>query len=100
MRNMRAFEVSVNGKKLCLAGICNDGVLTSIVNWVARSGEGDLFLTVSGLISQTEEHVDWARHYLSVGDEVHIKITETDSADKPIEKYRVNRATGTRQPTS
>jgi hypothetical protein len=45
---MRAFQVGLNGKRLCLAGIGigNDGVLSCIVNWVARAGKGDLFLQV------------------------------------------------------
>jgi len=55
---MRASEVLVKGEKLCVAGIGDDGVLTNIVNWVTRHGEGDLFLSVGGLYSQTEEHVN------------------------------------------
>jgi len=90
---MRAFEVSVNGEKLCVAGIGDDGVLNSMVNWVTRHGEGDLFLSVSGLYSQTDEHVNWiSQRTLSVGDEVHVKIVETSSADKPIEKHRTDPA--------
>src|ERR1700686_3917331 len=56
---MRAFEVSVNGEKLCLAGIGDDGVLTTIVTWAGRQGDRDLFLQVGGLISRTKEHVHW-----------------------------------------
>jgi hypothetical protein len=84
---MRAFEVFVNGEKLCVAGIGDDGVLTSIVTWVARHGEGDLTVSVGGLYSQTEEHVNWiSQRPLSVGDEVHVKIVETDSVDTPARK--------------
>ena|ERR1035438_7757026 len=85
--SMRAFEVSVNGEKLCVAGIGDDGVLTSIVSWVARHGDGDLMLSVGGLYSQTEEHVNWISHRpLSVGDEIHVTIIETDSVDTPARK--------------
>lgn len=35
---MRAFEVWLNGKKLCLAGIGDDGVLSVIANWVVGKG--------------------------------------------------------------
>jgi hypothetical protein len=90
---MRAFEVSLNGKKLCLAGIGDDGVLTTIVNWVTRRGEGDLFLEVGGLISLTEEHVSWIKQKpLSVGDKIQVKIVEASSADKPTKKYRMDPA--------
>ena len=51
---MRAFEVSVNGEKVCVAGIGEDGVLTTIVHWAARQGEGGSFLQVGGLTSQTK----------------------------------------------
>jgi hypothetical protein len=50
---MRAFEVSLNGKKLCLAGIGDDGVLTAIVDWVTGRDRADLFLEVGGLVSPT-----------------------------------------------
>jgi hypothetical protein len=56
---MRAFEVSLNGKKLCLAGISDDGVLTAVVNWVPRKGKGDPFLQVGGLVGPSDEHVSW-----------------------------------------
>src|SRR5258708_29762698 len=86
---MRAFEVSVNGKKLCLAGIGDDGVLTTIVNCVTRRGAGNLFLEVGGLFSPTGEHVSWINQKpLLVGDEVQVKVVETSSADAPIERHR------------
>src|SRR5438477_171203 len=71
---MRAFEVSLNGKKLCVAGIGEDGVLSTCLNWVTRGGVGDLFLQVGGLISPTEESVTWVRQKpLKVGDCIHPK---------------------------
>ena len=84
---MQAFEVSLNGEKLCLAGVGDDGVLTTTVNWVARKGECEMFLMVGGLLSRTEEHdnrVDLK--YLSVGNEICVKIIEASSVDKPIDK--------------
>jgi len=66
---MRAFDVSLNGKKLCRAGIGDDGVLTTIVNWVTRKNTGDLFLEVGGLVSTVDEHVSWVKQNpLQVGD--------------------------------
>jgi hypothetical protein len=90
---MQAFEVSVNGEKLCLAGIGDDGVLTTIVHYAARQRDGGLFLEVGGLISQTKEHLNWiSQKPLSVGDSVQIKIIETGAVDNPIKKYRLDPA--------
>jgi hypothetical protein len=80
---MRAFEVYINRKKVCLAGIGDDGVLTSIVDWVTKQGEGDLLVTVGGLVSPVHEHVTWVKQDLCMGDEVTVKIVETDSSDVP-----------------
>lgn len=90
---MRPSEVRLNGKKLCLAGIGDDGVLSAIVNWVTRAGKGDLFLEVGGLLSPKEEHVDWIRQKpLKVGDEIRVAILETDVVDKPRHKHRIHPA--------
>jgi hypothetical protein len=56
---MQAFQVSVNGEKVCLAGIDDDGVLTTIVHHAARQRDSGTFLEVGGMISQTKEHVKW-----------------------------------------
>jgi len=85
---MRAFQVSLNGKRLCVAGIGQDGVLTGIVDHVARRGRNELSLHVGGLISPTEEHVTWRNVRLKVGDIVSLKIVEADSVDSPRSRYR------------
>ncbi|MGA9391427.1 MAG: hypothetical protein WBV69_13375 [Candidatus Sulfotelmatobacter sp.] len=92
---MRAFKVYLNGKKLCLAGIGDDGVLSAITNWVAggRYKAADLFLEVGGLISPTREHVKWIKQKpLGVGDEIRVKIVDTDSVDGPVERHRSDSA--------
>lgn len=88
---MRAFKVSLNGKKLCLAGVGDRGVLSSIVNWVAGDAGADLFMEVGGLAN--EEHVAWINQkHLQVGDEIRVKIVEARSVDKPVEKRRTHPA--------
>jgi hypothetical protein len=90
---MRAFEVFVNNKKLCRAGIGDDGVLSAIVNWVTGDRAADLFLEVGGLISPSGEHVAWERQKnLRLGDEIKVKIVEATSIDKPSRKYRIDPA--------
>lgn len=66
-------------------------MLTTIVHVATRHGESSFFLQVGGLISQTEEHVNWLNERpLNVGDNVQVKIVETDAADKPTDKYRLD----------
>jgi len=89
---MRAFEIYSNDRKLCLAGIGDDGVLTAIVNWVATKGAGDLFLSVGGLVSPVSEQVRWIKQDLSVGDVITIKVVEASSTDTPSERERSNPA--------
>jgi len=90
---MRAFEVSINRKRLCLAGIGDDGVLSAIVNWVTREASGNLFLEVGGLISPADEHVAWVSHKrLRVGDRVEVRIVEARSVDKPKMRRRMDPA--------
>ena len=87
---MRAFEVRLNGKRLCVAGIDGDCVLNVIVNHVLGHGRNELWLTVGGLISATEEHVRWKVPHLKLGDKVALRIVETDLVDKPVERFRTD----------
>jgi len=85
--HMRAFDVYLNRGKLCRAGIGNDGVVSTIVNWVTHKGSGDLFLEVGGLISPRKEFVNWVHQKpLRVGDRVQVRILETESVDKPTKR--------------
>ena len=87
---MRAFEIHLNGKRLCLAGIDGDCVLTVIVNHVVGDGRNELRLHIGGLISATEEHVRWKAPHLRLGDKMALRIVETDRVDKPAKRYRTD----------
>lgn len=86
---MIAFEVHLNGEKLCTAGIGEPGVLFCIVTWVLREGDvrpGEkeaLGLQLGGLISRTQQNLDWLHRPLRDGDEVSIRIVDTDKTDTP-----------------
>ena len=98
---MRALEIDVNGQRLCTAGIGDDGVLTAIVRSVIglvpaisrkrtpRTQE-DLGLDVGGFRPSTSEHVSWKSPKLRTGDEIRIKIIETDRPDKPRSRQRAD----------
>ena len=57
---MKALEVFINGHRVCLAGVGDDGVLNAIVNWVGGPDrDQDFFLQVGGLDSRADEHLRW-----------------------------------------
>jgi hypothetical protein len=86
---MRAFKILLNDKKLCLAGVGNRGVLSAIVDWVARDQEERLSLQVGGLANK--EHLNWTGlKRLRVGDEIRVKIVEAASVDRPVERKRID----------
>jgi hypothetical protein len=90
---MRAFQVYINGKRVCLAGIGDHGVLTAIASWVVAPEREAMKLTVGGLISPTMEHLNWTGRHLRVGDEIKIKIIERTSVDIPKSRHRDDPAT-------
>ena len=88
---MISFNVSLNGNKLCLAGIGKRGVLSTILSWAASEQGEDLFLHVGGLAN--EEHIDWIdQKHLQVGDEIRVEICDAESVDDPIGKRRTDAA--------
>jgi hypothetical protein len=89
---MRAFEICLNGKRLCVAGFGEDGVLSAIASWVAGTRGTDCFLEVAGLLSASKEHLKWIHEQpLKPGDTIQITVTEASNADEPIAKSRDDR---------
>jgi hypothetical protein len=86
---MRGFEVYRNGKRLCVAGIGEDGDLSTIIGHLCKPSRFNDYLDVGGLDSSTREHVSWTSHLrLRVGDEIRVKLIETKSVDKPRLRHR------------
>jgi hypothetical protein len=86
---MRAFEVHLNNKRICVAGIGDHGVLSAIINYVGDEGGDEMGLSVGGLITAKNEHIRWIKsRKLRPGDEVRVKIVEVESVDKPRDRYR------------
>ncbi|HXN27713.1 MAG TPA: hypothetical protein VN902_11365 [Candidatus Acidoferrales bacterium] len=80
---MRAFEVSHNGKRFCLAGIGNDGVVTANVTYAPLRKRRETRIYIGGLILPQDEHVFRKQSTLRVGDELRIKVVEKGSVDLP-----------------
>jgi hypothetical protein len=90
---MTVFDVSVNGRKLCRAGVGADGVLNAIISWVKLTGPAlqearrrrhpaeELRLHVGGLAGDT--HRRWPERSLQVGDRVAVDVTSAKTFDAP-----------------
>jgi hypothetical protein len=94
---MKAFRVNVNGKPLCTAGIGALGVLHVIVDWVRRKGErrdGEFDFSIGGLDTASEEQVRWSVPQIGVGDEITIRVVESDEIDTPSLRYSRSEAPG------
>jgi hypothetical protein len=92
---MRAFQISLNGKRICVAGVGAEGVLTTHIDYVGQKGD-DLRLAVNGLFAKTDEHAIWINSGLKVGDKVQVNVIETDLVDKPKKLYRPDSKTAER----
>ena len=77
---MRAYEVFLNGKRLCVAGIGKDGYISAYVTY--RSEPNDTWVDVLGHVNNKNFYVRWTRKDLCVGDEVLVKVVDRKSVDK------------------
>src|SRR5258708_26938754 len=78
---MRAFEIYLNGKKLCVAGMQYGTVLFSVGCVENKQGRGEVGLGMTG-IALDNETVRWQQRSLRMNDRVRIKIVEAKTADK------------------
>ena len=88
---MKGFEIYVNGQHLITAGIGDDGFLTSSLTWVGSTAPkpaSHLHLHVGGTDHRTSEQVNWSVPSVGVGDEITIKIIETDQITPEHRRYK------------
>ena len=94
MTTMKAFLITKNGKRQCLAGVGSSGVLTAIATWVKSPRKPKYEhtgLTVGGL-TERREHLRWAKDVpLAVGDEITIRLVKAGKVDRPVERKRRSR---------
>jgi hypothetical protein len=81
IKHMRGLEVHLNGDKLCTAGINSDAALNAAVDVIGRETDYEMTVRVGGLADN--EFVIWSDRELRVGDEISIKIVETETSDTP-----------------
>jgi hypothetical protein len=99
---MLAFELLVDDRRVCLAGM-EDWAVLSVILSAVNSGvradglprEGKLDVSAGGLSEDDSDgiayHARWARVDLQVGSKVQINVVETDEPDPPIRRYRSDR---------
>src|SRR5262249_20482571 len=91
---MLGFEIISNGAKHCTAGIGEPGDVRVSVVWVLRRSQDDLSgtpgtadetisLTIGGRPYSKAEYVQWPSLNLKRGDELTIRVVESDSFDSP-----------------
>jgi hypothetical protein len=106
---MIAFEVTLNGKRVCIAGAEDLGVLAAHVTASGMLGKKtsrarpdettpDLFYSVGGLTSRQDPkknvHANWKSvEALRVGDVLQIRIIETEKADRARSRHKAKRPT-------
>ena len=88
IRHMRAFEISLNGKCLCLAGVGNDGVLSTTITHVPFRKRRETRLYIGGIALPQDEHVFWKERILHLGDDLRLKVVEKETVDVPRERVR------------
>jgi hypothetical protein len=82
---MTAFDIYLNGEKVCTAGGGDLFALTAAVSLRPIYPEQKAVLTVSGIlgVSQAQEFLNWGQRGLRVGDRIEIQVVETSAVDKP-----------------
>jgi hypothetical protein len=88
---MLAFEVFVNGTRICTAGVGEYCVMSSILSLLKkRRRRREMWLEVGGIPADGADgdrlYVGWIKTPVSTGDEIRIKVIEKDEVDPP--KYK------------
>jgi hypothetical protein len=102
---MIAFEVYLNGKKICTAGVGDTGVLTACLSYrgALPYEEGGpqvrecLTIDVGGYLPNPREHLRWRERKLKPGDSVTLNVVKAESVDRPRERERTNAAANLRR---
>jgi hypothetical protein len=97
--SVAAFEVELNGERLCTAGAEHQSVMSVMTTLTEKrcleaktdcGTEGqlkqELTLNVNGLVRDADGayvFLEWIDRRLQVGDEIRIKVLQTSNADEP-----------------
>jgi hypothetical protein len=85
---MLAFEISINGKRLCIAGTGMASVVSTGVSWTRREPDTIRF-NVGGIVAANPlEHFDWKTPRVGIGDEITVRLIDATIGDDPDEVYQ------------
>jgi hypothetical protein len=91
-----ALEVSRNGKRLCVAGIGDDGMVGANVYWYTRpEGMSYSRLHVGGLRGDTQMHDTWVSRFLRVGDVITVRVIEAAEASRARRQSKLTKPSAT-----
>jgi len=77
---MRALEVYLNGRKLCVAGFGNHLSISATVGFV---NDLPCELAVFASVGPNGDFAKWLDRELNVGDDVTVKVVLADQVDEP-----------------
>jgi hypothetical protein len=85
---MIALEISVNGERLYTIDADDPGFVSASITRERKPDEPRIRTSLSAMGANlprngAPEFLDWKDHPLEVGDEVTMRVVETDSADAP-----------------
>jgi hypothetical protein len=78
---MRAFEIYLNGKKLCVAGVELGDLHFGMGCGENTHGRGEVGLSVTALLP-TKSTIRWQQRPLRMNDQVRVKIVESETVDR------------------
>ena len=84
---MIAFEIYVNGQKVCTAGSAGLDALTTGITFSRpkqpAQREAGTYLTIGGVVIEPEEIVNWDHRQLHIGDMVEVRVVDASEVDEP-----------------
>jgi hypothetical protein len=83
---MRGFEIHLNGKRLCTAAVERDESVGVSITY----GREHQFVDVRGSVGPepTSQNIWLELTYVSVGDEILVKVVDTPQSDAPVRVLR------------
>lgn len=87
---MRGFEIHLNGQPLCVAAFRGDGLLVAAIDHIYQEPSPGTFLRVLGSPQAVHQHLYFGDKQLKLGDEVLIRIVETDQPTDHIRREDVS----------
>jgi hypothetical protein len=91
IQTMRAFEIHLNGELLCIAAFPGDGTLVAGLDHIYQEEPVlETKVRVIGIPNAVLEHIYFAERLLKTGDQLLIKIVETDSPTDPVRRRDVS----------